>query len=57
MDLGIDTMANIRIQVLNSISNSFEVEDVLFVISIVNNKPNVQQALVPYSNLNSINEK
>lgn len=57
MSLGIDTMANIRIQVLNSISNSLEVEDVLFIISSSNHKPNVQQALIPYTNLKSINDK
>lgn len=57
MDLSIETIANIRLQVLNSITNSLDVEDVIFIISRHDNKPSVNQGLVPYKNLKSVNDK
>jgi hypothetical protein len=57
MDLDIEIIANIRLQVLNSISNTLEVEDVIFIISRINNEPSVNQGLIPYSNFKSLKNK
>ncbi len=57
MGLNIEAIADIRIQVLNSFSNSLEVEDVIFIVSGTYDDPIVQQGLVPYSNLQSVTDK
>jgi hypothetical protein len=57
MGLNIETIADIRIQVLNSFTNPLEVEDVIFVVSGTYNAPIVQQGLVPYSNLQQLKDK
>ena len=57
MNLSIEKIANIRLQVLNSYANSLKVEDVIFIISRPDNKPSFKQAIVPYPNLKSINDK
>jgi len=57
MDSRIETIANNRIQVLNSHANSLEVEDVVFIVFLNDNKASVELALLPYTNLKSINDK
>jgi len=57
LGLHIETIANIRIQVLNSFSNPLEVEDVIFIVSGTHSDPIVQQGLMPYSNLQLVKDK
>jgi len=57
MKIGCDGLANIRVQVLNSIPNSLEVEDIIFCVSYHGASCRVQQALIPYENIDSFSDK
>ena len=57
MKISFDLLTNIRIQVINSVLNSSDIEDVIFTIGYNDHSPNVGQAMVPYTNLKSPNDK
>lgn len=57
MNLGYDTLAKIRLQVLNYFSNPIEIEDIIFNISYDGKNPNVGQTLLHYKNLKSLADK